>query len=233
MSEQPSNPIPPDHDAAPSEIDPVRAAAHSRRVFLFKLSLALNGAVGAVLAVPLVGYLLGPALKKSSSTGAWIPLGPLTGFPIGETRLANFRSPVASFNDGDTANTACWVRRIADQQFQVFAINCAHLGCPVRWFAQSKLFLCPCHGGAYYEDGSRASGPPERGLFQYRYQIANDSLLIHAGDMPTLATQASCKPKPLIQINPAPSASTAAPASSVSAASAPAPTSPRSNQWPA
>jgi len=221
MSEQPSNPIPPipNDPAAPSEIVPARAVAHSRRVFLFKLSLALNAAVGAVLAVPLIGYLLGPALKKSSATGAWIPLGPLSDFPIGETRLASFRSPVASFNDGDTANTACWVRRIADQQFQIFAINCAHLGCPVRWFAQSKLFLCPCHGGAYYEDGSRASGPPERGLFQYRYQIANNSLVIHAGDMPTLSTEASCNPKPLIQIAPAASASTA--------------TQSRSNQWPA
>jgi hypothetical protein len=37
-------------------------------------------------------------------------------------------------------DTACWVRRIAGDQFQVFAINCAHLGCPVRWFAQSGLY---------------------------------------------------------------------------------------------
>ncbi|MGP8258668.1 MAG: ubiquinol-cytochrome c reductase iron-sulfur subunit [Acidobacteriaceae bacterium] len=222
MSEDQINPTPPIEDAS------VRAAAHSRRVFLFNLSLALNAAVGAVLAVPLVGYLLGPALKKSSTTGAWIALGPLSQFPIGETRLASFRSPVASFNDGDTANTACWVRRIAEQQFQVFAINCAHLGCPVRWFAQSKLFLCPCHGGAYYEDGSRASGPPERGLFQYHYQIANNALLIHAGDMPTLATQASCKPKPLIQIAPATSDSAAS-----SSTSAPAATNARSSQWSA
>ncbi|HUD22556.1 MAG TPA: Rieske 2Fe-2S domain-containing protein [Acidobacteriaceae bacterium] len=223
MSEEPSNPAPPNPDTSS-----LRAIAHSRRVFLFKLSLALNAAVGAVLAVPLIGYLLGPTLKKSSTTGAWIALGTLSGFPIGETRLATFRSPVASFDDGDTANTACWVRRIAEQQFQVFAINCAHLGCPVRWFAQSKLFLCPCHGGAYYEDGSRASGPPERGLFQYRYQIANNSLLIHAGDMPTLATQASCKPKPLIQINPADSSAPA-----ISPDSASTSTSTRSNQWPA
>ena len=48
--------------------------------------------------------------------------------------------------------------------FQVFAINCAHLGCPVRWFPQSRLFMCPCHGGAYYEDGSRASGSAGAGL---------------------------------------------------------------------
>ena len=43
-----------------------RARGHSRRAFLFKLSLLLNGAVGAVLAVPIIGYLLGPAMKKSS-----------------------------------------------------------------------------------------------------------------------------------------------------------------------
>jgi Rieske Fe-S protein len=235
MSEAPTNPTPPSPNAPPREIDPdARAAAHSRRVFLFKLSLLLNAAVGAVFAVPLVGYLLGPALKKTSATGAWIALGPIAGFPIGETRLADFRSPVASFNDGDTADTACWVRRISEQKFQVFAINCAHLGCPVRWFAQSKLFLCPCHGGAYYEDGSRASGPPERGLFEYRTRLVDGSLQIHVGDMPTLATQASCsKPKPLIQIAPAAFAVEARAPESAASAPAPAFTNKRSPEWPA
>ena len=180
-----------------------KAAAHTRRVFLFKVAVGLNALVGAVLAVPLIGYLLGPAMKKSSGVGSWIPIGDVSSFPVGETRLADFRSPVASFDDGQTAKVACWVRRISTQRFQVFAINCAHLGCPVRWFSESKLFMCPCHGGAYYEDGRRASGPPERGLFEYKYRIAGNSLVIHAGDMPTLATQASCKEKPLVQIEPA------------------------------
>ena len=195
-----------EHPGEPSNSDlppEAKAAAHTRRAFLFKVSVLLNVAVGAVLAVPLVGYLLGPAMKKGSTTGSWIAIGLMSEFPVGETRLADFRSPVASFDDGDTAKVACWVRRISAQEFQVFAINCAHLGCPVRWFAQSKLFLCPCHGGAYYQDGSRASGPPERGLFEYRYKLAGNSLVIHAGDMPTLATQASCKGKPLVQIEPA------------------------------
>jgi Rieske Fe-S protein len=191
-----------------------KAAAHTRRVFLFKLAVLLNGAVGAVLAIPLVGYILGPVFKKSSATGSWIGIGSIDGFPVGETRLAEFLSPVATFDDGETAKTACWVRRISAQQFQVFAINCAHLGCPVRWFAQSKLFLCPCHGGAYYQDGARASGPPERGLFEYRYKLDGNSLLIHAGDMPTLATQATCRPKPLIQIAPAPPEDASQPARS-------------------
>lgn len=188
-----------------------KAAAHSRRSFLFKVSLLLNGLVGTALAVPLVGYLLGPATRKSSAAGAWVPLGPASQFPVGETRLVDFQSPVAGLGDGETAKVACWVRRVSSQQFQVFAINCAHLGCPVRWFAESKLFMCPCHGGAYYEDGARASGPPERGLFEYKYKLAGDSLMIHAGEMPTLATQASCTEKPLVQIEPATATNTAGP----------------------
>jgi Rieske Fe-S protein len=179
-----------------------KEAAHSRRTFIFKLAVLLNAGVGAVLAVPLLRYLLGSAMQSDSSSGSWIVIGSVNNFPVGETRLVNFESPVKSPDDGETAKVACWVRRISAQQFQVFAVNCAHLGCPVRWFAQSKLFMCPCHGGAYYEDGQRASGPPERGLFEYRYKLAGDSLVIHAGDMPTLATQASCKPRPLIQIEP-------------------------------
>lgn len=87
--------------------------------------------------------------------------------------------------DGKTVETACWVRRIEGDRFQVFAVNCAHLGCPVRWFPQSGLFMCPCHGGAYYRDGSRASGPPERGLFEYPYKVANGLITIQAGEMPT------------------------------------------------
>ena len=178
---------------------PDKSAGHSRRVFLFKLSLLVNGAVGAVLAVPILGYLLGPALKKSSSDNSWINLGPLNDFPEGETRLVNFRNPVTTSWDGQTGDIPCWVRRVSGNTFQVFAINCAHLGCPVRWFAQSKLFMCPCHGGAYYEDGSRASGPPERGLFEYEYKIVSGSLVISAGKMPTLANQAKSE-SPLIQL---------------------------------
>jgi Rieske Fe-S protein len=180
-----------------------KAAAHSRRVFLFKLSLALNAAVGAALAVPLLGYLFSPLRGKSEREGSWVSLGSVDKFGVGEIAIADFQSPVASLGDGETGKTACWVRRIADRQFQVFAVNCAHLGCPVRWFAQSRLFLCPCHGGAYYEDGSRAAGPPERGLFEYHVRLDKNLLMIHAGNMPTLATQASCGKKPLVQIAPA------------------------------
>jgi Rieske Fe-S protein len=164
---------------------------HSRRTFLMKIAILLNGIVGVFLAIPIIGYLLGPLLKKDSSYNYWTPLGSLDQFPVGETRLANYHNPVGVAWDGQTGTIPCWVRCVATGKFQVFAINCAHLGCPVRWFPQSKLFMCPCHGGVYYQDGTRASGPPLRGLFQYSYKIAGDQLMIKAGELPTLSTQAS------------------------------------------
>jgi Rieske Fe-S protein len=183
----------------PGDVPEFKAVDRDRRAFLFKLALLLNGIVGTVLAIPVIGYILGPALRRDSSFNSWVSLGPMSDFPEGETRLVDYRNPVTTDSDGETGKVACWVRRLQGAKFQVFAINCAHLGCPVRWFAQSRLFMCPCHGGAYYADGSRASGPPERGLFEYHYSIVDNNLMIDAGEMPTLSNEA-CLKKPLIQI---------------------------------
>ena len=134
----------------------------SRRDMFAKIGLLLNGLAVAILATPVVGYMLSPILRSERGRyKSWVSLGELD------------------------------VRRVAGEQFQVFAINCAHLGCPVRWFAQSGLFMCPCHGGVYYADGSRASGPPPRGLFEYAYKVENGKLLIEAGQLPTLSTTAT------------------------------------------
>lgn len=158
----------------------------SRRAMLVKLGLLLNGAVGVILAIPIVRYILSPvAHARKIGYQSWLSLGGLEQFPSGQTRLATYRNPVVNPWDGETADIACWVRNVDGQNFQVFAINCAHLGCPVRWFPQSNLFMCPCHGGAYYQDGSRASGPPPRGLFTYHYKIEDGKLFIDAGEMPT------------------------------------------------
>jgi len=158
----------------------------TRRGMLLKLGILLNGAAGVVLAVPIVRYLLSPVLReRKPGYESWLSLGPVARYPAGQTRLATFQNPKSGPTDGVTADIPCWVRNIDGEKFQVFAINCAHLGCPVRWFPQSGLFLCPCHGGAYYSDGSRASGPPERGLFEYRYKLDQGNLLIEAGEMPT------------------------------------------------
>jgi Rieske Fe-S protein len=157
----------------------------SRRGFLFALALVLNAVAAALVAVPLLGYLLAPLRRLAAQ--AWIPLGALAQFPNDQTRLATYRNPFVEAWDGETANVACWVRRLGGDTFQVFAINCAHLGCPVRWFPESGLFMCPCHGGVYYADGQRASGPPPRGLYEYQYKVEGGQLWVRGGELPTLS----------------------------------------------
>ena len=166
----------------------------TRRSLLMTIGIALNGLVAVLIATPVVRYLFAP-VRRNGGYNSWISLGNIETFPEGETRLATFKNPYSHQWDGETANTACWVRRIQNRTFQVFAINCAHLGCPVRWFPQSGLFMCPCHGGVYLSDGSRAAGPPERGLFPYNYKVQNGNLMIDAGQTPTLSNQAGLRGK--------------------------------------
>jgi len=167
----------------------------SRRGMFLKVAILFNAVVGVILAVPLLGYLLSPIVRqRRPGYGSWISLGSVDQFPPGETRLATFRNPVVNPWDGETADIPCWVRHIDARTFQVFAINCAHLWCPVRWFPQSNLFMCPCHGGVYYADGARAAGPPERGLFEYSYKVEGDKLFIEAGATPTPTRAANMKP---------------------------------------
>jgi Rieske Fe-S protein len=75
-------------------------------------------------------------------------------------------------------------------RFLVLAVNCAHLGCPVEWFQEAGLFMCPCHGGVYYSDGERASGPPPRGLYRCVYRVTRAGTALHleiqAPHFPTL-----------------------------------------------
>lgn len=157
----------------------------SRRNFLVRLGLVLNGIAAVLLAVPLIGYLAGALRTRKAQ--AWIPLGAVDDFPIGQTRLGKYENPFTVPWDGETAHIPCWVRRLGPEQFQVFAINCTHLGCPVRWFPESGLFMCPCHGGVYYADGERASGPPPRSLYQYEHKVENGQLLVRGGRIPTLS----------------------------------------------
>ena len=161
-------------------------ATPTRRHWMFGLGVALNVAAGALLSIPLIGYAFSSFSEKKDPR-SWIDLGSLEAFPEKSTRIATYRNPFTRPWDGETADIPCWVRRMKGNSFQVFAINCTHLGCPVRWFEQSGLFLCPCHGGAYYEDGERAAGPPPRGLFKYDYKVDKGKLWVRGGEMPTLS----------------------------------------------
>jgi Rieske Fe-S protein len=174
------------------------AAPEGRRSFLTWAAVGLGGVAALLTAVPFVGYLLGPLLKKRTEEEIKqdeVKLGPVNEFPEGQTRPKTFVNPLKQPWDGMAANTLVYVRRLKKAEgepadFQVFAANCAHLGCPVTWFPQSGLFMCPCHGGVYYEDGRHASGPPPRGLFECVWSVRKvdgvDTLVIQAPHLPTL-----------------------------------------------
>jgi menaquinol-cytochrome c reductase iron-sulfur subunit len=174
------------------------SAVGPRRSFL-KLFTTLGGIIAAAMvAVPGVGYLAAAVARRKEEP--WVSLGPVSTFPKGETRLKVIKpadNPLAQSWDGVSAQTGVYVRYLGrndnfKDQFHVFAINCTHLGCPVEWFPQSGLFMCPCHGGVYYEDGERASGPPPRGLYHCVWQVeqkqgdAEPQLYVQAPFLPTL-----------------------------------------------
>ena len=177
--------------AQQEEVTTTTATGTSRRNFLLKFAAALNVVAATLIGIPIIGFIF--SSFRSKATYSWIALGSVDTFPERQTRLATFRNPYTRPWDGKTADIPCWVRRIEGENFQVFAINCTHLGCPVRWFQESHLFMCPCHGGVFYEDGSHASGPPPRGLYEYPYKVENGQLLINGGQLPTLAEPMSDK----------------------------------------
>lgn len=160
----------------------------TRRGFFAWATFGLGLMATAAMAVPFVGYLIGPLRKR---TPAWLSLGTVGSFPINETRLHTFDNPLKQPWDGMVAHTGVYVRNLgkgtgSTDNFLVFAINCTHLGCPVTWFPQSGLFMCPCHGGVYYETGEHASGPPPRGLYHCTWQVREGQLWIQAPHLPTL-----------------------------------------------
>ena len=156
----------------------------TRRGFLLRIGNFLNFLLISASPFPFVGYLLSPLRRETFLK--WISLGSVSSFPENQIRLAVYKNPFRQTTDGGTADIPCWVRRLTGNSFQVFSDNCSHLGCPVRWFPESQLFMCPCHGGTFHADGSRGSGPPPRGLYVYPFKVENGELWINAGEMPLM-----------------------------------------------
>ena len=159
----------------------------SRRRFLTWLSLGLTGFITAALGVPILGYLLGPLVRPAPDE--WRDTGKADDYRVGETRLVAIENPSPLPWAGTTAESAVWIRRDADRSFSVFSVHCTHLGCPVNWLPDAKLFLCPCHGGAYYQDGSVAAGPPPLPLYRLEWRIAEGTLQVRTLVLPVQEAQ--------------------------------------------
>ena len=154
----------------------------SRRKFLTELSIVLGGVGAAILALPMVGFILAPLFRKTPEV--WRNVGKADSFTVGETVSVTFLDAATLPWAGVTAKTAAWLRRETPEKFIAFSVNCAHLGCPVRWLGDANLFMCPCHGGVYYKDGKVAAGPPPHGLSQYPVRVRDGKVEIMASPIP-------------------------------------------------
>lgn len=141
----------------------------SRRRFFTHLSAWLFALGSLVLVVPMVGFVVAPLFMRKPNV--WRRVGAVDAFKIGNTTSVSFQDSSPLPWAGVTALTAAWVRRESADKFIAFAVNCTHLGCPVNWLQDAELFMCPCHGGVYYKDGSVAAGPPPKPLPQYPVRV--------------------------------------------------------------
>jgi menaquinol-cytochrome c reductase iron-sulfur subunit len=158
------------------------SAALNRRQFFSKLSFVLSGIGAAIIGIPIVGFLISPLFEKVPEV--WRPVGSVDSFKVATTVVVNFLDASPLPWAGVTARTAAWLRRESEQTFIAFSINCTHLGCPVRWLPDADLFMCPCHGGVYYKDGTVAAGPPPKPLPRYPVRVRNGQVEILASPIP-------------------------------------------------
>lgn len=147
-----------------------------RRDFFGLAVKGLGTLIGALLAVPLGGYLLSPVLRKGTE-GNWTLLGPVDKFASDQPIRVDY-----SYEKQDG-----WMRTKATRYafvvshpegFWVFSPICSHLGCSVAWNEGKKLFQCPCHGGVYDATGKVVSGPPPRPLTRFETKVEDGKLFI-------------------------------------------------------
>lgn len=144
-------------------------APRTRRRLLAGIGVFAGGLVGALAAVPFVGVLLAPLRRKAQQS--WRVVGRVQDFTVGETVQVEILDAEPLAWAGYTERSAAWLRRESEARFVVFSAHCTHVGCPVRWMDSARLFLCPCHGGAFYGDGSVAGGPPPHPLPRHAVRV--------------------------------------------------------------
>jgi len=165
---------------------PWRPAADSqalrRRRFLNWMCIGLGGISVSSILWAVVGFMLAPLGKATKSV--WRAVGKVDDFKIGSTTIVKLDDASSLPWAGYAGKTAAWLRRDDASTFTCFSINCTHLGCPVRWIDTAQLFMCPCHGGVYYQDGAVAAGPPPQPLPRYDVRVRDGNVEVLASAVP-------------------------------------------------
>ena len=161
---------------------PAEAHEIARRQLLGKMSVGLGIVCGSAISLPGIGFVVAPLFRKSPLE--WRRVGTVEDFQVGATVNVVFIDASPLPWAGVTSKTSAWLRRVDGEEFIAFSVNCAHLGCPVRWLENARLFMCPCHGGVYYEDGRVAAGPPPHPLTRYPVRIRDGQVEIRTDPIP-------------------------------------------------
>ena len=202
----PPDQLAPDAPAVPADVgdaampEPAPGERFPRSRFLEGATLGLGAVIGGIVTLPAVGFALLPAFVKQGAHE--VDLGPLDGFPENKFVVATFmRNPA----QGEITRQTAFIRNNGllegKPSFTCISNRCAHLGCPVQaggpLFEEQKKtektangevtlipalpaagFICPCHGGAYAQEGNRTAGPPVRGLDRYEFLIRKGRLVL-------------------------------------------------------
>jgi Rieske Fe-S protein len=150
----------------------------SRNDFVKGVVGVLGTVMGVVIGLPAVAYVLSPALKTSSSD-AWIPLGPLENYPIGTPTMFNFTRTKVNGWEKTTNSYGVYVYRKNESETVIFSNVCTHLSCRVNWDEAAQIYACPCHDAHFDINGQVVSGPPPRPMDTYESKVEEGNLYLH------------------------------------------------------
>jgi menaquinol-cytochrome c reductase iron-sulfur subunit len=144
------------------------SAPSERRGFLKKITGWLGAAVGAVVAVPGLGFLAGP-LGRETVRGGKGPLrvAALAELKPGKPLRCDVRGELvdAWSRVPDVKLGSCWlVKSEMDGGLRAFSTVCPHLGCGIDWNDGQRRFVCPCHDSFFSLDGKVITGPSPRDM---------------------------------------------------------------------
>jgi menaquinol-cytochrome c reductase iron-sulfur subunit len=120
--------------------------------------MAFVGAVvGTVMGLPLVIYLISPALKAPKEDD-WVSMGALENLPMGVPTLLTFTRTKVNGWERKANSHGIYIWRRADTELTTLSNLCTHLGCRVSWHSAANEYVCPCHDGHFASMGKCSRG---------------------------------------------------------------------------
>lgn len=150
----------------------------NRRSFFGVLLAVGTAGMGAILAVPVLRYVLYPLYAKSGKD-VWSPIGEMDKFSnLSKPILALLDlKQVDGWREVDSSKTV-YVTKDAHGKLAVLSSICPHLGCTIAWRSAEHDFYCPCHASVFKPDGARVSGATPRGMDPLPNKVEDGKLMV-------------------------------------------------------